>query len=105
MFELIEKAVLTGLGFVSLSQKKADELLEELKGKYKVSEEDGKAFLERIQKTAQETRTRIAEIAETEVKKVIEKLGLVSRDEFNQLVKRIEKLENPPQGVDPADQC
>lgn len=94
MFELLEKTVLTGLGFVSLSQKKAEEFLEELKEKYKVSEEDGKAFLEKMQGMARESRERIAEIAETEVKKVIDKVGLVPREEFDRLQKRVEALES-----------
>ena len=49
MFELLEKAVLTGLGALSLTQKKAEEILAELKEKYKLSEEEGKAFLDKVQ--------------------------------------------------------
>ena len=37
MLELFEKAALTGLGFLALSQKKAEELLTELKEKLKVA--------------------------------------------------------------------
>jgi polyhydroxyalkanoate synthesis regulator phasin len=105
MFELFEKTVLTGLGFLSLSQKKAEELLGELQERYKVSEEDGKAFLEKVQGMARESRERIAEIAETEVKKVIDKLGLVPREEFDLLLKRVEALENLPKGNDPGESC
>src|ERR1700687_5329722 len=94
MFDLFEKAVLTGLGILSLSQKKAEEFLDELNEKYKVSEEEGKAFLEKMQGMAQENRTRITEMAETEAKKVIDKLGMVPREEFDLLKKRVEALEN-----------
>ena len=78
MFEIFEKTVLTGLGFLSLSQKKAEEMLKELQNRYKVSEEDGKAFLEKMQGMAQEGRSRITEIADTEVRKAIDRMGLVS---------------------------
>lgn len=105
MFELFEKAALTGLGFISLSQKKAEELLEELKEKYKVSEDEGKAFLDKMQGMAKESRERIAEIAETEVKKVIDRLGLVPREEFDLLHKRVEALENMGQKTDPGESC
>lgn len=105
MFELFEKAVLTGLGFISLSQKKADEFLDELKEKYKVSEEDGKAFLDKVQKMAQDSRVKITEIAETEVRKVIDKLGLVSREEYDRLLKRVESLEAPRKGDEPGNPC
>lgn len=93
MFEMFEKAVLTGLGAISLSQKKAEELLTELRDKYKVSEEEGKAFLDKMQKAAQESRERMTEMAETEVRKVIEKAGLVPRAEFEKLQKKVAALE------------
>jgi polyhydroxyalkanoate synthesis regulator phasin len=105
MFELFEKAVLTGLGFLSLSQKKAEEFLDELKEKYKVSEEEGKAFLEKMQGMAQESRERIMEMAETEVKKVIDKLGIVSREEFDRLQKRVDALECQRKEKEPGEPC
>jgi len=105
MFELLEKAVLTGLGALSLTQKKAEEILVELKEKYKLSEEEGKVFLDRIQGIAKEGRERVGEIAETEVKKVIERVGLVSRDDFDRLQKRVDELERRLQGSEPGEPC
>jgi polyhydroxyalkanoate synthesis regulator phasin len=105
MFELFEKTVLTGLGVLSLSQKKAEELLKEVQERYKVSEEDGKAFLEKMQSIAKESRVRIGEIAETEVKKVIERLGLVPREEFDRLQKRVEVLEGLAKKNEPGETC
>ncbi len=104
MFELFEKTVLTGLGLLSLSQKKAEEMLKEMQERYKVSEEDGKAFLEKMQSMAKESRERIAEIAESEVKKVIDKLGLVPRDEFDRLQRRVEALEGARKS-EPGETC
>jgi polyhydroxyalkanoate synthesis regulator phasin len=103
MFELLEKAVLTGLGALSLTQKKAEEILVELKEKYKLSEDEGKAFLEKVQGMAKEGRERIAEIADTEVKKVVERVGLVPREEFDRLQKRLEELEKRMPGDDPDE--
>jgi polyhydroxyalkanoate synthesis regulator phasin len=105
MFELLEKAVLTGLGALSLTQKKAEEILVELKEKYKLSEEEGKAFLDKVQGIAKEGRERIAEIADSEVKKVIERVGLVPREEFDRLQKRLEELEKRMPGDDPGAPC
>ena len=93
MIEQIEKTVLTGLGFLSLSQKKAEELLKELQERYKLSEEEGKSLLEKLQATAKDSRHRIEEIAEAEVRKVIDRLGLVPREEFDRLLQRVAQLE------------
>ena len=96
MFELFEKAVLTGIGALSLTQKKGEELLGELKEKYKFSEDEGKAFIDKIQGVAKETREKITEAAEAEVKKTVERIGLVSKDEFDKLRQRVEALEKYP---------
>ncbi len=93
MFELFEKAVLTGLGAVSLSQKKAEEFLTELQDKYRVSEDEGKQFLDKIQSMAKEGQSKVREMPETELQKVIDRIGLVPRDEFDRLKKRVAQLE------------
>ncbi len=93
MFDQLEKVFFAGLGAVSLSKKKTEEFLAELKETYRVSEEEGKAFLERTQEMAREGRERLAEMAETEVKKVVDRVGLVPREEFDSLLKRVEDLE------------
>jgi len=98
MLELLEKAFFTGLGAFALSQKKAEEFLAEFKDKYKVSEEEGKAFLEKVQGMAKESRERLKEIAEEEVKKAIEKLGAVPKEDFEKLEKRVAALEKKLKG-------
>ena len=93
MFELIEKVVMTTIGVASLTQKKAEELVAEMKDKYKMSEDEGKSLVDRIQSMARENREKVREMAEGEVKKVVERLGLVSLDEFERLQKRVQDLE------------
>ncbi len=93
MLDLLEKIFLTGVGVMSLSQKKAEELLTELREKYRMSEEEGRVFIERAQAMAKEGKDKLAEAAEAEVKKVIKGMGLVSRDEFENLLKRVDQLE------------
>jgi polyhydroxyalkanoate synthesis regulator phasin len=93
MLDLLEKAFLAGLGAISLSLKKTEELLAELKNSYKMSEEEGRAFLEKLQKLTREGKDRVAEMVESEVKSVVERLGVVPRSEFDQLRKRVEELE------------
>ena len=105
MFELFEKAFFSGLGAVAMSQKKAEELLTEFKEKYKVSEDEGKALLDKLQALAKDSRSRIAEIAETEVSRVIERIGLVPREEFERLKKRLDELESRLPGDGPGPEC
>ena len=93
MLELIEKVVMTTIGVVAITQKKAEELVSEMKDKYKLSEEEGKHMIDRIQSLAKENREKVREMAEAEVQKVVERLGLVSVDEVERLKKRVQDLE------------
>ncbi|MBI2355216.1 MAG: phasin family protein [Deltaproteobacteria bacterium] len=94
MLELLEKAVMTAIGVAAITQKKGEELAAEMRDKYKMSEEEGKLFVDRIQSIASESREKVREMAETEVRKVVDRLGLVSREEFDLLAKRVEELES-----------
>jgi len=106
MLELLEKAALTALGAASLTQKKGEEMVQELKARYKMSEEEGRAFLERIQDLARAGRDRTSEIAETEVKRALDRMGMVSREDFERLERRVKALETL-QGEDeePGTEC
>jgi len=94
MLELLEKTVMTAIGVAAITQKKAEELVAELKDRYKLSEEEGKNLVEKIQSIAKESKEKVREIAEIEVQKVVDRLGLVSREEFDRLAKRVQELES-----------
>lgn len=93
MIELIEKTLMVGVGALSLSQKKGEELLKELKERLNVSEEEGKTLLNRLQTYAEENQKRLADMAQEEVKKAYERAGLVSKEDFVKLQKKVAQLE------------
>ncbi|GFE61549.1 phasin family protein [Geobacter sp. AOG2] len=93
MLDLFEKTLMTAIGAVAITQKKTEELVAEMRERYKVSEDEGRCFVERIQGIAEESKEKIREMAETEVRKVVDRLGLVPRDEYERLVKRVQELE------------
>ncbi|ACH37924.1 MULTISPECIES: phasin family protein [Citrifermentans] len=93
MFELFEKVMLTALGAAAITQKKGEELVQEMKSRYKISEEEGRAFLDRIQEMVKTGQQRSAEMAETEVKKALDRMGMVSREEYDRLERRVRALE------------
>lgn len=93
MLETIEKALLAGMGAVSLTQKKAEEFIQEVKQRYNVSEEEGKALLDKLQEAARENQKKLEELAKQEVRNACERLGVVTLEEFEKLQKKVQKLE------------
>ena len=93
MITLFEKAAMMGMGALSLSQKKAEELLSELKERFGCSEEEGRAVLEKFKAQAEEQKNLLSKAAEEEVQKICERLGLVRREELERLAARLDALE------------
>jgi polyhydroxyalkanoate synthesis regulator phasin len=93
MIEIIEKTLLTGLGALSMSQKKAEELVCDLKERLNLSEEEGKKLLDKLQQTAKENQRKLESVAQDEVKKALERMGVVTEEEFHALEKRADALE------------
>jgi polyhydroxyalkanoate synthesis regulator phasin len=93
MIELIEKTMLTGIGAISMTQKKAEELIAELRSQFNISEEKGKDLLEKVQQAARDNQKKLEELAQVEVMAACERLGLVTREEFDKVRKKVHLLE------------
>jgi len=93
MIEIIEKTLLTALGAASMSQKKAEELGQDLKQRLNLSEEEGKALVDKLKKNACDKQSELEQQAKDEVKKACERIGMVSREEFATLCERVSQLE------------
>jgi len=93
MIELIGKTLLAGVGVLSLSQKKAEELLKEMKDQMNISEDEGRKILKKLESLAEENRAKLEQTVETEVKKAFERLGLVTKTELSALKSKITKLD------------
>ena len=92
MIELIEKTMLTAVGAMTLTQQKAEEMLKEMRQKFNVTEEEGKAFLEKLQKTAEENQQKLEKLAQEEVRKACDRVGVVTEEEFEKLKKDVTQL-------------
>lgn len=103
MVELFEKMMVSGLGALALSKNKAEELLTELREKYRLSEDEGKALLEKLQIAAQQGKDNLGEIVENEVKKAIRAAGMVTRGEYEILEKRVADLERQMRALTEVD--
>ncbi len=93
MVELLEKMMLSGLGALALSKSKGEELLAEVREKYRLSEDEGRALLEKLQSSAQQGKESLAAAAENEVKRAIRSVGMVTAEEHELLERRVVELE------------
>ena len=98
MIEFVEKTFFTAFGAMILGQRKAEELLQQLKERFNLSEEEGRALLTKLEEAARDNQHKLEELAQQEVRKACERLGMVSVEEFEKLHKKVQHLEKQLKG-------
>lgn len=93
MIELFEKTLMAGVGALSLTQQKTEELINEMKERLDLSEEKGRELLDRLQKTAQDNQKKLEKLAQDEVQKAFARVGVVTDKDIKSLQSKIRKLE------------
>jgi len=93
MIDLLERTVLAGVGALALGQKKAEDLLAELREKFNLTEDEGRTLIEKLKDSAEQGREQLEKAARDEVKKAMDRIGVVSSDDFDKLQKKVAALE------------
>lgn len=94
MFDFLKKTYLAGLGLLSLTRERAEELVDELIKRGEVAEKDRSKFVEDLITRVREEQEKLFKTVSDTVKKVVHEMGLPTRDEFIDLQKKVEDLEN-----------
>ena len=93
MDNLIKKLTYAGLGFVSLGRQKAQEMANEIAEKTNLSEEEGKKLVDDLSEESEKLREDLNETVKEQVDKTLKKLEIPTREEVDDLKRRINRLE------------
>jgi polyhydroxyalkanoate synthesis regulator phasin len=94
MMDLLHKILYTGIGIAALTEEKAKELAADLEKRGEVSGEEGKQLAQDLIAKAKKHSQDLRETIGEEVNKVLSKMKLVSRSEYEELCQRIAHLED-----------
>lgn len=92
MSDLIRKTILAGIGALSLSREKAEELAKELIKRGELTRTDEAKFVRDMMDIVEKNRAGMEEKIEKAIQKALEKLDIPSRKEINALKEEISKL-------------
>ena len=93
-WELLERLALAAVGAVALSAERADALADELAEKGGMRRDEARQLIEDSMTRWRGDATRLAERAGDSLQGVFAQLGLVTRDEFEELELRVAQLEH-----------
>jgi len=93
MIDIMRKTYLAGLGLASLTGEKIEEIVEELVKKGEIAEQDRKKLVEELIAKGKEQREQITESVRDAVQRIVYELRIPRRDQYDDLLRRIEELE------------
>jgi polyhydroxyalkanoate synthesis regulator phasin len=92
--EMVEKLVLAGVGAVALTAERADALAEELSARGGIGREEARSLVEEVVGRWRSESVRLGERTGAGLAGVFREVGLVTRDEFEELELRVAQLEH-----------
>lgn len=105
LFETLKKTLYAGVGLAFLTRDKIEEMGKRMAEEARLSEADGKKFIDEILKKSEEARAAFEKAVNSGVTAALEKLDIPRRAELKALEARVKALEaaarvpgsNPPE--------
>jgi len=92
MPDVIKKTLLAGIGLALKTWDEVEDLAKDLVEKGKMSENEGKKFLNDLQKRYEETQKKLEARVEKTVKEFLKKADVVTSDELKAVKKEVREL-------------
>jgi len=92
--DILKKSVYAAVGLAMMTKDKVGEAAQKLSKDAKMSEEEGRKFIDELVSKSDETRKNIEQYVGERVDAALKKMKIPTRREFDELEKRLGKLEN-----------
>lgn len=92
MLELLEKLMYAGVGAMAVTEEKAKALVSELEKKGHVTSDEGKKLVKDLVEKGKQHSEEIRNTVSTEVKKALDNLHVVKKEDFDLLCKEVHEL-------------
>jgi polyhydroxyalkanoate synthesis regulator phasin len=92
MLDLMKKAIFTGLGLAFMTKEKIEEFSKEIIEKGRLSDTEGKEFIDELQNKSEEVRKKLQDQVQSAVNKTLEKMNIATKDDISRVEKKLAKL-------------
>jgi len=93
MLDILRKSLHFGIGAISMTREKAEQLVQEAVKKGEINSDEAKGLADQLVKKGEEERHHLTTTVKQEVKQMREEIGFVSQEKFKQLEERVLKME------------
>ena len=92
MSDFMDKVVNFGFGAYAVTKERAQSLIDEMIEKGQISKEERSKAVDDLMQKAQEERTEFNQRIEDNIKQVMQRLDLATRDDIRELHKKLDQL-------------
>jgi polyhydroxyalkanoate synthesis regulator phasin len=97
LFESLKRTLYAGVGLAFLTRDKIEEMGKRMAEEAKLSESDGKKFIDEILKKSEDAKTAFEKAVQSGVSAALEKLDIPRRADLKALETRVKALEEQPE--------
>jgi polyhydroxyalkanoate synthesis regulator phasin len=93
MVELLKKTLYVSLGIITMTKERLEDLAKKVASEAKLSESEGKQFIDEVLKRSDEIKESIDKIVNEKTTVLLKTMNIPTRTEMNALELRVKKLE------------
>ena len=90
MKSILEKGFLAGIGLLSMTREKAQEVIEELTHEGELQKNEMKQWVDQLSDRGEEERQALRKLVRDELKKVLDEMGLATKEDIQKLLEKRE---------------
>lgn len=88
MKTLLEKGFLAGLGLLSMTREKAQQVVEELTHEGELQKSEMKQWVDQLSDRGEEERQALRKLIRDEMKKVLDEVGFATKEDIQKLLEK-----------------
>ncbi len=88
MTTLLEKGFLAGIGLLSMTHEKAQELINELTHEGEMQKSEVKDWVDQLSSRGEEERQALRKLIRDEMKKVMDEMGIATKEDIQKLLEK-----------------
>lgn len=88
MKSVLEKGFLAGIGLLSMTREKAQKVIEELTHEGELQKNEVKQWVDQLSDRGEEERQALRKLVRDEVKKVLDEMGLATKEDIQKLLEK-----------------
>jgi polyhydroxyalkanoate synthesis regulator phasin len=92
MFETLDKAMLAGLGALTMTRERAEKLFDEYVSKGQAEREARTGFVKEVMDSADRTRAELQRLVSDQVRQTVNNLQLATKEDLQRIERKLDQL-------------